>query len=362
MAGATVALSGTLLTIGKGAFGQPLTARLTKNLPGAYHLYAIGQQNTSTFGLTANLPVLTFTGRNGGGATLTLPLLTLTASGKVTGLGQLTQNLPLLTLVASGTVTGLGELTKNLPALTLNAHGGLGGRMTLPRLTFTGHGLTGKLAELVRDLPALTLTASGTNGLVASLRALLPALTMSPSGRLVVYLPRLTLRATATPTVAVAYEAYSMVLFPSDKGLQVATTRYTTYPFEQILRFGTKYYGVATDGLLELTGDLFDAAPIVSVVESGETDFNAREMKRPISLYMAGRAGADFRVSVNEAETKTYSYNYHPLTKTGARNYRVLFGRGMRARYLKYTFTNTKGEDFELDELTPEVVVLRRTA
>jgi hypothetical protein len=162
--------------------------------------------------------------------------------------------------------------------------------------------------------------------------------------------------------VAVTYEAYSVSLIKDDKGEQAHTTHYTSYPFDRIVRFGSKYYGVATDGLFELTGDLFDDVPIVAVVRTGETDFKVREMKRPISMYVAGRVGGDFSVAVTSAETKEYAYTLRPVNKTGARNYRVLFGKGIKARYLSYTLTNTRGEDFDFDELTPEVAVLRRTA
>jgi hypothetical protein len=119
---------------------------------------------------------------------------------------------------------------------------------------------------------------------------------------------------------------------------------------------------VAADGLFELGGNTFDGTPIVAVVQTAPTDFKSRELKRPFSLYMGGRVGADFRVSVVSAEIDVDSYVYRPVDKTGARNYRVLFGKGIRARYLAYVFTNIDGGDFELDDFTPEIAVLRRTA
>jgi hypothetical protein len=37
-------------------------------------------------------------------------------------------------------------------------------------------------------------------------------------------------------------------------------------------------------------------------------------------------------------------------------------GRGIEATYLAYTISNTDGADFEINELSPEVDVLRRSA
>jgi hypothetical protein len=162
---------------------------------------------------------------------------------------------------------------------------------------------------------------------------------------------------------SVVYEAYSITLEDGRDGLEAYTTHYTNYPFDRIVRFNGKYYGVAADGLFELNGDTFNGAPIVSVVETAPTDFKQRTMKRPVSLYLSGRLSADVKVSVTSAEEDTNRYTYKPVVKTGSRTHRVLFGKGVRARYIAYALTNTDGGDFELDDITPEIVVMeRRTA
>jgi hypothetical protein len=364
MADATVALTGKSLVVGRGGLWFNITGRAVLAHGGVYRLYAMGYARPDQIlGFHGQLSGYSLTALGGAQARMELPALTGTGTGLTRLIGRLDAKLPVCTLSITGTVTRVGRANLTLKApYTLVAYGGATGAGTLPSATLSAHGLTGVVGGVDRPLPRLTLVASGTIQNFGSLDATLPTLQSAGSGVLRSYLPRLTLYAISSSGAAVAYEAYSISLIKDDKGDMACTTRYTTYPFNRIVRFGAKYYGVATDGLYELSGDTFDAAPIVAVVRTGETDFKAREMKRPISLYLAGRVGGDFSVSVNAAEVKDYTYAYHPVNKTGARNYRVFFGKGIRARYLSYAFTNSRGEDFEFDELTPEVAVLRRTA
>jgi len=369
MAGATVALTSKSVTVVQSTLGYNITGRCTVTYAGRYSLYAIGYAKINqVLGFHGVLSGYSLTGplgeaRGGWQGQMTLPLGTLTASGTVTSLGQVVASLPLPTLSAHGVVTAFGEIRLTIVgAYVLVGKGGALGRGTLSRPTLSAHGINGAVSSFTGTAPRPTLIASGTQGIVGSLIATLPTLEVASSGVLRASFPRFTLYAVGSSGAVVTYEAYSISLLKDDKGEQAAVTHYTKYPFDRIVRFGSKYYGVAADGLFELTGDLFDTTPIVAVIRTGETDFKAREVKRPVSMYVAGRVSGDFSVAVTPAEIKDYTYTYQPVVKTGARNYRVLFGKGIRARYLSYVFSNTRGEDFDIDELTPEVAVLRRTA
>ena len=361
MANVTTALSGKSLTISQDTLGNNVTGRCSMTHGGVYRLDAIGYaQINQVLGFNGVLSGYSFRASGGAQGAMTLPLPTFSAHGFVDIAGVLSASLPLPTLSAHGLVnqSGVARLVLTEPYVLVGNSGAVGGG-TLSRPTFVGHGITGATSNFAGVAPSPTLAASGTQCNVGSLNATLPALRVGSSGVLRATFPRFTLYAVGSSGAAVTYEAYSVSLLADD---QTAVTHYTNYPFNQIVRFGSKYYGVATDGLFELTGDLFDAVPIVAVVRTVETDFKAREVKRPISMYVAGRVGGDFSVAVTSAEIKEYAYTYRPVDKTGARNYRVIFGKGIRARYLSYVFSNTRGEDFDIDELTPEVDVLRRTA
>lgn len=329
-----------------------------------YDLLAIGYTGVANTMVATHGGAYTFTGTGSAKAEFSyVGAYTLSASGTLAILGTLQRILPRLTGLASGTFTEEGRVATRLPKLQVtSAVGGAQARTTGPRFTVVASGTVAGLGRLTKTLPKLTLVASGTVSILGRLDAVLPTLQAIPSGRLSANLPRLSLWAHGHAPVAVTYEGYSVVLMPTDQGEVPAVTRYTNYPFNRIVRFGNKYYGVGDDGLFELEGSKFDTAPIVSVVTTGETDAGTSQLKRPVSLYIGGRMGVDMDVSVTASESPTYTYTYQADVYWVAGNQRALFGKGIRARYLSYTFTNTAGTDFELDELRPEIDVLRRTA
>jgi len=376
------ALIGRSVTLRQGALVPPIQATADLVLSSTYALYvvtgAVVQLETlgtlrlyataSTYG-TANgvngtLSGYSFAARCGSAVsgTLSEPTLSFSATTHIWA----TMNLALsgYSFSSSGTTDTLARVTGTLRGpYALSSQCGAGVTGTLPTLTIISTAVVDALARVTGTLPRASLVAHATQDEYARVVGILPALRIAPSAVVIATLPRATLFATASGAVSVEYEAYSFSLLKGRDGeIHAYATHYTNFPFDRMVRFNDKYYGVAADGLYELNGDTFDGAPIVATVQTVPTDFGAFELKRPFSLYMGGRVGADFRVSVVAAETKTYSHNYLPVQKQGARNYRTLFGKGERARYLAYAFTNTDGGDFELDDITPEIAVLRRRA
>lgn len=302
-------------------------------------------------------------------ATLTSP--TFSSSGSNDVIGTVDLEVSGYSLDSSGTtdIWGTARLSHSgLYSWVVRGGGRASGTLARPSLASSGTtDFTGGVAKL---LPTPILIVSGTVDATGQVIGVLPTLKIAPSGKISLQLPHTLIAVSGSTSilteggqVLIDYEAYSFSLMEDKDGVTRAyTTRYTNYPFDRIVRFNNVYYGVASDGLYELDGDTFDGSPIVAVVQTAPTDFKAIEQKRPFSLYIGGRVGADFKVSVVSAEKDTNVYTYRPVDKTGARNYRTLFGRGIKARYLAYSLTNTDGGDFEIDDLSPEVTVLKRTA
>lgn len=354
---ATLTLSGYSLAAYSGAY-------LNEVLENKYALFSYGNVGVaSQNGFDGTLSGYSFESRCGGAAALELSLPTFTATGTPEQIGEAELELSGYSLSATATVSAGGGVSKTYTGqYALSALGGAQARGTLPRPTVAASGTADRLGQVVGVLPRPTLLASGYGDNLGQVVGVLPTLTPTPNGRVIAVLPRAMFVATGG-SQSVVYEAYSVTLNSGKEGLQAYTTHYTNYPFDRILRFGGKYYGVAADGLFELSGDTFNGTAIVSVVQTAPTDFKQRTMKRPVSMYMSGRVGADFKVSVISAEEDTNRYSYKPVQKTGSRTHRVMFGKGVRARYIAYALTNTDGGDFELDDLTPETVVMeRRTA
>jgi hypothetical protein len=296
---------------------------------------------------------------------LTATLPTLSASGTPESMGQVVVEAR-FSLLASGTTDQVGRaylvLAKAYPQYPHNILGGGSFAKELSGYSFVGRGVTDKFGVVRVTLHHATLSAHGIVDAIGRVVGVLPTLEAAPSVLIVAKLPRATLLAVGTTGAAAAYEAYSLTFIEGGQMLDVAGTHYTNYPFDRFVRFNNIYYGVATDGLYELSGNTFNGTPIMASVETANTDFKTPQLKRAVSLYIAGEVGADFRVTVNSAEVTVDRYNYHTVNKTGARNYRVIFGKAIRARYLSYAFTNTNGGDFFIDDITPEYAVLQRTA
>lgn len=342
----------------------PGHARGIMTYGGHLRLFAYGTQDTD------NLPgfhgvvdsAFTLNAYGGGYLRKTTPRLTLSASGTTTILGEAELTVPSLRLLATGQGTVLGRAYLQVdPVFTLNALGGAQASMSVPSLALHATGLVGIYGSArLTYRGRLSLTASGTVQNFGRVAGVLQGLSRGNSGVYVATFPRVTLYSSGEEDVTVEYEAYSMTLIDTDKGEATATTHYTNYPFDRIVRFGSIYYGVATDGLYELEGDDFDGTPIVAVVKSAETDHGEENAKRPVSMFLSGRMGVDVAVTVNTDELVDATYVYKPV-HNGARNYRVMFGKGVRAKYLTYTFTNTAGEDFALDAQSFELDVLGRS-
>ena len=338
---------------------------------GRYNLFAFGHSptifdpegNPTGYGFHRELSGYSLAAYGGATADGDLPMPTLSASGTTTVLAQAELELSGYELDASGTTTILGRFAgsyrKNRYSVT--AYGG--GRMVAAHsgdYGLTASGTGDRLARATVTLPRPTLTASGTVGATGGVTATLPGLVPGNTAVFIGTLSGYTINAAGRSTVTVEYEAYSITLLPTEDGLNTATTHYTNFPFDRIVRFGSKHYGVAADGLYELGGDTFDGDPIVAAVETAQSDFEAKALKRPVGLYVSGTFGEDLEVSCRTDDAIVNSRAFTSRVQHGAAARRVKFGLGTTGHQLAFRFTNTDGENFEIEDFVPEVSVLRR--
>lgn len=333
----------------------------------SYELFAQGHSgNVGDFGFYGELTTpYSLKGLGGAQGAFTIPMPTLSASGTTTTLGEAYLAVSPCLLMASATETTMGRAYLVYGGdYSLSAESGAIVKVALSGYSLNASGTKGFIGEVVVAIGKhhYHLNASGTEQNYGTVEAILPNLIMVPSGMIQIHGPRFTIVAHGSNDPTVTYEAYSHTLMGDGKTVDgVAVTHYTEYPFDRIVRFGTRYFGVAADGLYELAGNTFDGDAILSAVQFGESDFGEPSMKRTRHLYMAGRLSHDVRVSVFARENETDVYTYDPVLG-GARNTRITLGRGLQARYLAFKIENLDGQKFELQEIGPEVDVLRRTA
>ena len=349
---------------------------------GTYQIYALGHQDTLVeYGFFGELQTpYSIRALGGAQAELTYDGFTLLASGTVTNLGTaylLWPNdapaAPNYPLMASGHAVNWGQAYLSYGSvLAIGGNydvyglGGAQGRLLYSGdWSLDGHAYAGNLgeADLVYGQFDYNVTASGSVWVGGVAAGTLPQLTIRNdvwSGTIVG--PRFTIVAHGFSPGSTT-EGYSMTLLGDNQKMEVATTHYTAYPFTRIVRFGSTYYGMQANGLYPLNDSTQGGNPIVAVIQTGESDMGHPTLKRTRRLYLAGRLSADLQVSVYSSELETDAYTYDPqIPIGGARNWRVALGRGIKARYLSYIITNTDGGDFEIQEIGPEVDILRRTA
>ena len=140
--------------------------------------------------------------------------------------------------------------------------------------------------------------------------------------------PMGSLTAVARAVVAVVYEAYAVNLRRARR-CPTSVTRYTDYPFNQIVRFKGRYLGVADDGLYELGGDTdYDATTPANPAWSGTparrtSTAAAEERARPSS-----RAGwpQGHRLGVGARGGRSGPHR-HDRGGTAAQNHRIIRAR-----------------------------------
>ena len=337
-----------------------------------YGLFAQGHQDVDIeYGFFGQLSGYSFNAQGGAQyrGTFQTPY-GLSASGTVTSLGEFYGKLSgwQQSLMASGTGTQMGRayLTYGGDYSVLGLGGAQFRGKTGGQYVVTATGSAGILGEFRGGIKPhhYIVTASGTQRNFAVVNGGLIIARSVNDGRAIMR-GRFSLVSHGYQNVTPTYEGYS-ITFLGDKEVpaleEFATSHYTDFPFIMLGRFGNSYYGVGPTGIFTMDEDtLPSSAPIVSVFKTGESDVGEPTLKRARSLWLGGRMDGAFSLDVtsSEIEDDAYSYTY---TLNGARKYRMKVGRGIEATYLAYTISNTDGADFEVQELSPEVDVLRRSA
>ncbi len=365
------------------------------NLPALQLIAGIIPATTGDGDIT--LPLLTLEASGGG---VILPALTLSAtglSGTVTAPSPLTSEivLPSLTLSATGIAVTAGQGNITLPALTLAAYDGNRGAITLPRFTLAATGLSGNVGHANITLPSLTLAATGHTSTSGNAAITLPQFTLAATGLIGttgalreqllrftlaargvsgtlgaarITLPMLTLDATGhTSTSGQADIVLPMLRLNASSEsiptpatvlsalvLETEATRLTTYSqfaFNSLAEFNGVALGANENGLFILSGNNDDEAAITSTVRFGVNGFKEARLKRPLNVYVGYRAEGEMTLTVSFDEDDEYQYTLLPRKAQGIHPARVKLGRGAKGRYVQLALQNRDGADFELDQM-----------
>lgn len=320
----------------------PPSAQATFSLPA---LRATASGTPTVFdGALLTLPALTAAAQGGHYSEFSLPMITAEATGTTIAMARAIMTIPMVEVEASGRVSGQSSVQARLPSIEVTSFGGHQAEITLPEITATATATVGSAAQAEFSLPRITVTAHGYRDDTARADITLPMLVMTPSAVAEITLPAFTVLAHGQPVLTNAYEAYVLNMNqPLDDNPRnnfeakvEQVTRYTNWPFIQVVRLGSTYYGVAEDGLYELGGTTDNGTEITWSFETCKTDFDDPHKKAVASAYIGGQAGATVDYTLRSGDDVDHMYGYVTTKVIQKRNHRQKFGLGRRVRYYSF--------------------------
>lgn len=311
--------------------------------------------------ITAQMPAATALSWGHAVMTTRLPSAAAAAAGTVANIGALLAAMPMPTVVSDGRVAGSSAMFVACPSPQSAAFGAGEVHASLSGFAAAASVTTGATAQISAAMPMAVVVASLTRVNTGQIIALMPMLIPSAGAAARLTMPMARVFISGNALAATGFEAYVLNLGVSpDVNLRrkndmsnAQLTRYTNYPFTQIVRFRDAYYGVAADGLYRLGGLTDAGAPITWAVDLCTTDFDTPLKKTLVSVYLGGSAGPNVDFTVRGGETADMMHAYTTSATAVLRNHRQRFGLGRKTRY--YSLGLSGQGALDLDSLDFEV-------
>jgi len=136
-----------------------------------------------------------------------------------------------------------------------------------------------------------------------------------------------------------------------------ATTQYSNFLFNSMVKFGDTYVGANSNGIYELDGDDDDGTNIDAEFEPITTDFGLENPKWVRFMYFGYEADGDLVIvlSADQGVGETISID---SDKTRQQRKRVSGVRSIQGKYISFGIANTSGCDFGIDSIDVDLVVM----
>ena len=335
-------------------------ARVALSLP-FLEISATGHDATGMNDADLTLPSFTVSARGGANGAVSLPSLTIAAAATNTGWGTASMSLPSLTIAATGKASAVGKANLTAPMFTMVGYSGAVLSVTLGSPTVAATGTAGAVGKMTATLPMFEIDATATARPHGSAVLTLPALRMADTGKAWLVLPGFTLTAIGTATVTATYEAYAVNLGHDNPKANDEVTRYTNFPFTQVVRYKGSYFGVGANGLYLLEGATDYAATPTNIPwawKTGMDSFKSPTKKTVAAAYFRGRLGAAADVTLYPSEADGNEYSYQTPRDASPQNYRQKFGKGVKATH--FAIGAAGDNELALDAIELEVIQLSR--
>ena len=142
-----------------------------------------------------------------------------------------------------------------------------------------------------------------------------------------------------------------------------AFSEYENFPFNSLVSANGRYFGVAADGLYELTGDTDEGSDIAASFRTGLTDLGTHSLKNIKAAYIGYTADDKLVLKVSttaKGQKEEWWYELKQSDAASLRDGRFRVWQGLRAKYWQFEVANTNGADFEVDDLQFMYQILSR--
>lgn len=137
-----------------------------------------------------------------------------------------------------------------------------------------------------------------------------------------------------------------------------ASGQYEKYGFNSFIQRDGKYYGVANDGIFELTGDDDAGINIDALVDFGKSNLGTSYHKKVPYVYIGVGSNGTLYLKV-DADGAEYIYEMRSSSESLS-NHRVDPGKGLEGAYWNFTLMNKDGESFTLDTIRFQPLISSR--
>lgn len=303
---------------------------------------------------------------------ITLPLLTLSATAieSISGRGNMDMtvmsltaegydsclidsgiSLPLYTLYGEATTNPMADLNSDLPfyQITGIAEVTIVGtaNLSLPRLTTQMEGEDAPSATTTANLPMFRISATALIGAVGTSNLALPSLewefesVVSIEGTADITIPSLEVFSETSPT-----EYTSLVMNIKNNALSL----YTSYAYNSFCRFKGQHYGAKSDKIFLLEGEKDDGTEISWNFRLPYLDLEKGKKRKLRQAWYSYKSNGDILVTIILPDGTEYEYALtgNEVTEDGVR---VKFGRGIKTKYVSMDVKNKDGSDLSLDAI-----------
>ena len=287
------------------------------------------------------------------GASIEFPVFTLAAYGYDSCFGVMSPgSFPLFALTGVGIINEWGDGGVILPLLSLSGAGRveLSGvsNFTLPRLVVSAIGSINEFGSVAIVFPKLKITAVGISGVMGTFSKSLPLFSLYASdvalvtGEVSFSFPLFGLFGQGILSDA---EYLTMVMNLRNRAL----TTYSSYNFNSLCRFNNVNFGANSTGIYNLDSGSTDEGVLIDWnFRIGYLDLEQKVKKKLTQAWISYKSDGDIVLTVIQPDGQEFEYSLEGINET-EEGVRIVFGRGLRSKYVALDIRNENGSTLDLD-------------